>query len=116
MYPYSAYLQNKELSDNRVEAGRIARCSKAFRVVDGELYKRSITGVLHRCVTLVEGQTILKDIHEGIFGHHASYRAITTKAFRAGFYWLTPVKDAKEIIKTCQGYQMFAKIPHAPAT
>lgn len=63
----------------------------------------------------MEGQAILKDIHERICGHHASYRAITAKAFRAGFYWLTAVEDAKEIVKTCEGCQMFAKKPHAPA-
>ena len=115
MQPYLAYLQNKELPDNQVEARRIARRSKAFRVVNGELYKRSITGVLQRCITPMEGKAIRKDIHEGICGHHASYRAITAKAFRAGFYWLTTVEDAKEIVKTCEGCQMFAKKPHASA-
>ena len=48
MQPYLAYLQNKELPDNQVEARWIARHSKAFRVVNGELYKRSITGVLQQ--------------------------------------------------------------------
>jgi hypothetical protein len=62
----------------------------------------------------MKGQAILKDIHEGICGHHTSYRAITAKAFRAGFYWLTVVEDAKEIVKTCEGCQMFAKKPQAP--
>ena len=115
MQPYLAFLQNKELPDNQVEARRIARCSKAFRVVNGELYKRSITGVLQWCVTPMEGQAILKDIHERICGHHASYRAITAKASRVGFYWLTAVQDAKDIVKTCEGCQMFAKKPHALA-
>jgi hypothetical protein len=31
-------------------------------------------------------QEILKDIHAGVCGHHASSRAIVAKAFRAGFY------------------------------
>jgi hypothetical protein len=103
MQPYLAYLLNKDLPDNQVEAQGIARRSKAFRVVKGELYKRSITGILQLCVTPMEGQAIIKDIHEGICGHHTSYRAITAMAFRAVFYWLTDVEDAKEIVKTCQG-------------
>jgi hypothetical protein len=46
MQPYLAYLLNKELPDNHVEARRITRRSKAFRVIEGRLYKRSILGVL----------------------------------------------------------------------
>jgi hypothetical protein len=63
----------------------------------------------------MEGQAILEDIHEGICGHHVTYRAITAKPFRAGFYWLIVVEDAKDIVKTCEGCQMFAKKPQAPA-
>jgi hypothetical protein len=39
-----------------------------------------------------------KDIHAGVYGHHASSRAIAAKAFRAGFYWLTAIEDAKDIV------------------
>ncbi|KAK1602715.1 hypothetical protein QYE76_027027 [Lolium multiflorum] len=63
----------------------------------------------------MEGKAILKDIHEGICGHHASYQAIRVKAFRAGFYWLTVVEDAKEIVKTWEGCQVFAKKPQVLA-
>jgi hypothetical protein len=98
-----------------VEARRVIRRSKAFTVVKGELYKRSISGVLQRCVTPEEGRIILKDIHEGICGHHASSRAIAAKAFRAGFYWLSAIEDAKEIVRTCEACQRFASKPHSPA-
>jgi hypothetical protein len=83
MQPYLAYMINKTLSEDIVEAKRIIRRSKAFIVLQGKLYKRSITGVLQRCVTPQEGQEILKDIHAGVCGHHASSRAIAAKAFRA---------------------------------
>jgi hypothetical protein len=64
-------------------------------MVQGKLYKKSIIGVLQRCVTPQEGQVILKDIHAGVFGHHASSRAISAKAFRTGFYWLIAIEDAR---------------------
>ena len=114
MQPYLVYLINKELPENPVEARRISHRSKAFRAIKGELYKRSISGVLQRCVTPEEGKAILKDIHEGICGHHASSRAIAAKAFRAGFYWLTAAQDAKDIVLTCDACQRFATKPHAP--
>jgi hypothetical protein len=82
--------------------------------LQGKLYKKSITGVLQRCVTPQEGQVILKDIHAGVCGHHASSRAIAVKAFRAGFYWLTAIEDAKDIVWKCEACQRFASRPHAP--
>jgi hypothetical protein len=84
-------------------------------VVKGELYKRSISGVLQRCVTPEEGHLILKDIHEGICDHHASSRVIATIAFRAGFYWQSTIEDAKNIVRTYEACQRFASKPHAPS-
>jgi hypothetical protein len=81
MQPYLAYMINKTLPEDTIEARRIIRRSKAFVVVQGKLYKKSITGVLQQCVTPQEGQKILKDIHAGVCGHHASSRAIAAKAF-----------------------------------
>jgi hypothetical protein len=98
MQPYLAYMINKMLPEDTVEAKRIIRQSKAFVVLQGKLYKKSISGVLQRCVTRQEGQEILKDIHAGVCGHHASSRAIAAKAFQAGFYWLTAIEDAKDIV------------------
>jgi hypothetical protein len=102
MQPYLAYMINKALPKDTVEARRIIRRSKAFILLQGKLYKKSITGVLQRCVTPQEGQEILKDIHAGVCGHHASSRAIAAKAFRAGFYWLTAIEDAKYIVRKCE--------------
>jgi hypothetical protein len=75
---------------------------------------KSISGILQRCVTPQEGQEILKDIHVGVCGYHASSRAIVAKAFRAGFYWLTAIEHAKDIVRKCEACQHFASRPHAP--
>jgi hypothetical protein len=116
MQPYLAYMLNKTLPVDVVEAQRVVRRSKAFVVVQGKLYKKSISSVLQRCVTPQEGQVILQDIHAGFCGHHASSRAIAAKAFHAGFYWLTVVEDAKDIVRWCEACQRFASRRHAPAT
>jgi hypothetical protein len=115
MQPYLAYMVNKTLSEDTVQAKRIIRQSKAFIVLQGKLYKRSITGMLQWCITPQEGHEILKDIHAGVCGHHASSRAIAAKAFLAGFYWLTTIKDVKDIVRKCEACQCFASRPHAPA-
>jgi hypothetical protein len=51
MQPYLAYMINKQLLEDAVEVKRITRRSKAFVMLQGKLYKKSITGVLQRCVT-----------------------------------------------------------------
>jgi hypothetical protein len=51
MQPYLAYMLNKTLPEDAVEARRIVRWSKAFVVVQGKLYKKRISGVLQWCVT-----------------------------------------------------------------
>jgi hypothetical protein len=48
MQPYLASMINKALPEDTVEARRIIRRSKAFVVLQGRLYKKSITGVLQR--------------------------------------------------------------------
>jgi hypothetical protein len=115
MQAYIAYISRKELPDEPVEARRVIRRSKAFTMIKGELYKRSISGVLQRCVTPEQGRLILKDVHEGVCRHHASSRAIAAKVSRAGFYWLTAIEDAKDIVRTCDACQRFAAKPHSPA-
>ena len=44
--PFLAYLNRKELPKDQNEARCIVRHSKAYKVHDGELYKKSATGVL----------------------------------------------------------------------
>jgi hypothetical protein len=46
MQPYLAYMVNTTLPEDTVQAKRIIRRSKAFVILQGKLYKRSITGVL----------------------------------------------------------------------
>ena len=83
---YIAYLLSKRLPDDPTDTRHIARRSKAFIVINGELYEHNITGVLQRCVSLADGKAVLLDIHEGTCGHHAGSRTLVAKALRAGFF------------------------------
>jgi hypothetical protein len=82
---YIAWIAQGELPSNRAEARRIARMAKSFALVDGELYKRAVSGILQRCVPIPEGRELLRDIHAGICGHHAAPRTLVGNAFRQGF-------------------------------
>jgi hypothetical protein len=80
-----------------------------------ELYHRSPSGILQRCISIAEGQELLREIHSGTCGHHAAPRALVGNAFRQGFYWPTAVANATRIVRTCEGCQFYARQTHLPA-
>jgi hypothetical protein len=69
-----------------------------------------------KCISQVDGIEILREIHEGECGHHATTRSLVAKAFRHGFYWPIAKADADRIMELCQGCQMYSKQTHMPAT
>jgi len=50
-YPLLQCLVNGTLPPDQAEARRVARRAKTFVLLDGEMYKRSPTGILMRCIT-----------------------------------------------------------------
>nr|AAR96234.1 putative polyprotein [Oryza sativa Japonica Group]ABF96264.1 retrotransposon protein, putative, Ty3-gypsy subclass [Oryza sativa Japonica Group] len=113
--PLIRFLTSQELPQDKDEAERISRRSKLYVMHEAELYKKSPSGILQRCVSLEEGRQLLKDIHSGICGNHAAARTIVGKAYRQGFFWPTAVSDADKIVRTCEGCQFFARQIHLPA-
>jgi ribonuclease HI len=112
---YIAWMDRGELPSDRSEARRITRMAKSFTLVDGELYKRAMSGILQRCVPIPQGRELLRDIHAGVCGHHEASRTLVGNAFRQGFYWPTAVADASEIVRTCEGFQFYARKSNLPA-
>jgi hypothetical protein len=112
---YIAWMDRGELPSERSEARRIAGMAKSFTLVDGELYKRAASGILQRYVPIPQWRELLRDIHAGVCGHHATPRTLVSNAFRQGFYWPTAVADASEIVHTCEGCQFYARKTNLPA-
>ena len=112
--PFLAYLNRQELPEDQNEARCIVRHSKAYKVHEGELYKKSATGVLQRCISEEEGRKLLAEIHAGLGRHHAAARALVSKAFRTGFYWPTARADAQDLVQHCVSCQLFANQSHIP--
>jgi ribonuclease HI len=115
--PYLQYLHRGELPLDKAEARWLARRAKSFVLlgVEKELYHRSPSGILQRCISVVEGQELLQEIYSGACGHHAAPRALVGNTFRQGFYWPTAVADTTRIVRSCQWCQFYAKQMHLPA-
>jgi ribonuclease HI len=115
--PYLQYLLRGELPLDKAEAWRLARRAKSFVLLgdEKELYHRSPSGILQRCISVAQGQELLQEIHSGACGHHAAPRTLVGNAFRQGFYWPTAVADAARIVRSYRGCQFYARQTHLPA-
>jgi hypothetical protein len=81
--PYLEYLLRGELPLDKAKARRLARRAKSFVLLgdEKELYHRSPSGILQRCISIAQGQELLQEIHSGACGHHAAPRALVGNAF-----------------------------------
>jgi transcription antitermination factor NusG len=114
--PIMDFLVGGQVPADETEARRVTRRSKGYTIINKEIYKRSATGVLQRCVEAAEGLEMLREIHQGECGHHASSRALVAKVFRHGFYWPTALQEAEDLVQKCNGCQMYAHQIHQPAS
>jgi hypothetical protein len=115
--PYLDHLTRGDLPSDKIEARRIARQTKSFVIFgdNRELYRRSPTDILQRCITNEEGRNLLNDLHSGACGHHTAPQTLVGNAFRQGFYWPTAVSDAVKLVRSCKGCRYYARQTHLPA-
>lgn len=115
------YKSTGQLSANRNKSTKVKMAASRYTLINGELYRKSHTDQpLLKCVDKDEGNYVLREIHEGICGHHMGGRSLAHKALRAGMasdllYWSTVLKDAKDFDKKCDKCQNFAPTISQPA-
>jgi hypothetical protein len=83
--------------------------AKSFTAINDELYKRTASGILQRCIPTPHGRELIRDIHAGVCGLHTAPRTLMGNALRQGFYWPTAVANANEVVRTCKGCQFYAR-------
>ncbi|KAK1678178.1 hypothetical protein QYE76_039026 [Lolium multiflorum] len=76
--------------------GQIERRGKAYTIINHKLaVKRSVSGVFRRCVEPAE---VLREIHQGECGHHASLPSHSGQSFPARFF-LAALREAEDLVK-----------------
>ena len=78
---YIDYLLHDALPADKTEARWLTRRAKSFVLVEGELYKRSHTGILQLCIPVEQGKLLLSDIHGGVYGHNVAPRTLVGNTF-----------------------------------
>jgi hypothetical protein len=113
--PFSNYLITGDLPQDEAEARQIKHRAGAYTIINSKLYKCSMSGIFQKCIEPKEEIELLREIHQGECGHHASSRDLVAKAFRHGFYWPMAKQNAEQLVKQYNGCQRFSKHRNTPA-
>jgi hypothetical protein len=77
--PIMAYLHHYYEPDSKNEQTRMQPRAKDYQIVGNELYRTSVSGPLLRCISKIEGQEILQEVHAEICGGHIGAHALAAK-------------------------------------
>jgi ornithine carbamoyltransferase len=77
-----AYLHHYYESDSKNEQTRMQQQAKDYQIVGNELYKTSISGPLLHCISKIEGQEILQEVHARICGGCIGACALAAKVLQ----------------------------------
>ena len=93
------YLENPSKKVSR----RIRFQATKYVLLEGELYYRTIDGVLLRCLDKEEAKVLMGEIHEDVCGSHQSAYKMKWVIRRNGYFWPTMLEDSSFIIKVVKG-------------
>ncbi|GKF85566.1 reverse transcriptase domain-containing protein, partial [Tanacetum coccineum] len=85
-----------------------------YRVIDGNLYRKSYLSPWLRCVGPIQAKSIIQEVHQGSCGMHAGPRSVVSKIMKLGYYWPSMHIDAKAKIQKCEACQIHSSVPRMP--
>ncbi|XP_074377945.1 uncharacterized protein LOC141719462 [Apium graveolens] len=109
---YKDYLQLSVTPNNNNEARILRMKASRFTIIDDELFKKSSTGLLQRCLRKHEANMVLRDAHEGECENHTNEINLSLKILRLGYYWSTLRHDALDYTRRCDACQRHALVIH----
>ncbi|XP_045792014.1 uncharacterized protein LOC123886769 [Trifolium pratense] len=109
--PIVEYLENPIGSAPR----KIKYRASNYVIIGNELFKKTLEGVLLKCLSENEAYIAISDVHSGACGSHQSGHKMKWLLVRQGMYWPSMLKDCIDFAKGCQECQKHAGIQHVPA-
>jgi hypothetical protein len=85
-------------------------------MLDKTLYRRTIDGLLLKCLGSDQSRIAMGEVHEAIYGTHQSAHKMKWLLRRVGFYWPTMINDCFRYYKGCKSCQKFGDVQLAPTT
>ncbi|XP_019251290.1 PREDICTED: uncharacterized protein LOC109230222 [Nicotiana attenuata] len=106
---YITYLKDGKLTADPKESKALGIRAARFSLDEsGALYRRTFDDPLAVCLGLGDMDYVLREIHEGTCGNHSGAESLVRKVIRAGYYWDSMERDAKEFVRKCDKCQKFA--------
>ena len=112
--PLISYLKMGMLPDEKDAARKLKFQASQFVLIKDVLYNRGLSRSYLRCLSHEEANYVMREVHEGICRNHSKAQSLVHKLIRAGYYWLTMLKDAQAYVKAydkCQRFSNFIKEP-----
>ncbi|KAJ8548896.1 hypothetical protein K7X08_029877 [Anisodus acutangulus] len=72
---------------------KVKRRALMYVLIDDDIYKRSMNGVLLKCIAKAEALRVMGEVHEEVCGAHRARPAIKWLIYRHGYYWPTITAD-----------------------
>nr|GEU69452.1 hypothetical protein [Tanacetum cinerariifolium] len=96
------------------KARNVRRKAGRYAVICEVLYKKSFLGPWLRCVSPLQANYVLREIHEVSWSMHAGPRSVVAKALRLGYFCPTMHTDARNLIRQCKDCQVHRPVPKNP--
>ena len=96
------FLKEDILPEEKIEADKIQRKATSYWLSeDHKLYKRSFSGpyLLYVCPELTE--SLLEELHEGIYGNHTGGRSLAHRVITQDYWWPNIQRKALKYVKKC---------------
>jgi len=100
MTPIIVFLKDGTFEEAEKETMK-CKCTR-YTIIGEELYRRSFSRPLLKCIGKTQVEYILAELHNEICGLSFEGRSMATRALRDGYYWPSMGKDSIEYIKRCQ--------------
>jgi hypothetical protein len=96
--PLVHYFKNPDHIANR----KVRQQALNYVVLDNTLYRRTIDGLLLKCLGSNQSKIAMGEVHEGICGTHQSAHKMKWLFHCARFYWPTMLNDCFMYYKGCE--------------
>lgn len=99
MTHFVEYLETGALPEDKGMARYLKNKALPFFLENGQLYRKTFSAPVLKCVDPEEADYCLQEVHEGICGDHLAIKALAYKINRQGYYWPTIHTDAIKFVK-----------------
>jgi hypothetical protein len=110
--PLQEYIENLSGTNDR----KLRRQALKYTILDGEVYRRTVDGMLLNCLDDEHAKIEMGEVHEGLCGTHQFVKKMKWMIRRAELFWPTMVNDCFKYFRGCEGCQRVRDVQSAPAS